>query len=169
MTTAPLAEGSSSCPSPRALCGWSPPPRAADTPLKRAVDRYMPRTGLPVILFFAAVVGMLALAPHLPKPRELAVDALAAAAAGAWCGLNFWRCRHAHCLIDAIGWSALALIVAAEAIIGRSFIHGDEQLIFLGVLAAGLIFEAGWSLVRGTNAVVAAPRIAVVSTDAPDR
>ncbi len=159
MTPVSLAQDSSTCGSPRALCGWSPPPSPADTPLKRAVDRYMPRTGVPVILFFAAVVGLLLLAPHLPRAAELAGDALAAGAGGAWCGLNFWRCRHAHCLIDGAGWSALAVFDAAEAVIGRSFIHGDEQLLFLAVLAAGLVFEAGWYLARGSNAVTTASKV----------
>lgn len=156
MTPATLAGQTSSCASPRALCGWSPAPLPADTDFKRAVDRYMPMTGIAVILYFAAVVGLLALAPDLPKRGELAVDALAAAAGGVWCGLNFWRCRHAHCLIDAVGWSGLAVFAAAEAVIGRSFIRSDEQLLFVGVLVAGLVFETGWWLVRDTNAVVAA-------------
>ena len=108
-----------------------------------------------MVLYFAAVVGLLVLAPLLPKPAELAVDALAAGAGGAWCGLNFWRCGHAHCLIDGLGWSALAVFTAGEAVIGRSLIHGDEQLLFLGVLVAGLVFESGWWLVRGSNAVTA--------------
>lgn len=160
MTHAALAEDSSTCAaSSRALCGWSPPPRPADTPFKRAVDRYMPRTGIPVILYFAGVIGLLLLAPLLGKPAELAVDALAAGAGAAWCGLNFWRCRHAHCLIDAAGWAALAVFDAVEAAIGRSFIHGDEQLLFLAVLAAGLVFEAAWYVTRGSNAVSAAPKI----------
>jgi hypothetical protein len=67
-----------------------------------------------------------------------------AALAGAWCGLNFWRCRHAHCMITGTGWAALAGLAFAEATIGRSLIWGDEQLIFLAVLAAGLVFEALW-------------------------
>lgn len=155
MTLATRAEDASSCAGPRALCGWSPPPSPADTWLKRAIDRHVPRTGIPVILYFAAVVGLLSLAPLLPTAADLAVDAVAAAAGAAWCALNFWRCRHAHCLIDAAGWSVLAVFDTAEAVAGRSYIHGDEQLVFLGVLAAGLVFEAGWFLVRGSNAVVA--------------
>lgn len=156
MIDRPLAEALPSCANPRALCGWSPPASPADTGLKRAVDRYMPRTGVPVILYFVVVAGVLALAPQFHKPVELALDALASAGGGAWCGLNFWRCRHAHCLIDAVGWSALAAFDAAEAVIGRSFIHGDEQLLFLAVLAAGLAFEICWYLLRGSNAVSAA-------------
>src|SRR5689334_5237150 len=138
---------------PRALCGWSPPALAADTGTKRIVDRILPSTGLPVVVYFVAIAGLMLAAPMLPKPGELALDAVAAFAAGGWCGLNFWRCRHAHCLVTASGWSVLAALDLGEAFLGRSLIGGDEQLLFLGVLAAGLAFECVWYLARGTNAV----------------
>ncbi|MEA2504692.1 MAG: hypothetical protein QOG36_1735, partial [Actinomycetota bacterium] len=34
-------------------------------------------------------------------------DGLAGLAAGTWCGLNFWRCRQAHCLVTFAegGWA----------------------------------------------------------------
>jgi hypothetical protein len=44
------------------------------------------------------VIALLVTAPNLPLRGELAMDGLAALAAGAWCGLNFWRCRLARCL-----------------------------------------------------------------------
>ncbi len=143
---------SASC-GPRALCGWSPPARAADTRAKRLVDRFLPTTGIPALTYFAAVVGLMLIAPLLPKHWELMMDGLAAMAAAAWCGLNFWRCRHAHCVVTACGWSALAALALGEAVIGRSLIGGDEQLVFLIVLAAGLAFEVVWYLARGTYAV----------------
>jgi hypothetical protein len=127
----------------------------ADTPLKSVVDHLMPRTGFAVLVYFGAIVGMLAAAPLFPKPGELGIDGLAAAAAALWCGLNFWRCRQAHCLVTVAGWSILALFTFVEAGIGRSMVHGDEQLAFLAVLIAGLLFEAVWYLARGTNAVAA--------------
>lgn len=127
----------------------------ADTLLKRLVDRLMPRTGLAAFIYFGAVVGMMVVAPLFPKRGELVIDGLAAIAAASWCGLNFWRCRHAHCLVTVAGWSTLALFDFVEAGIGRSEIHGNEQLVFLAVLLAGLVFEGAWYLARGTNAVVA--------------
>jgi len=69
--------------------------------------------------------------------------------------VNFWRCRHAHCVITGIGWFALAGFTFFEAGLGRSLIHGDERLVFLGVLAPGLVFDGTWNVVRGTNAVSA--------------
>lgn len=138
---------------PQALCGWSPPQLAADRPLKRLVARLLPTTGVPVIAFFAGVVGLLLVAPLLGKPYELAVDGVAALAAGGWCALNFWLCRHAHCLVTGVGWLGLALFAFGEAVYGRSVIHGDEQLAFLGILVAGVAFELAWYLARGTNAV----------------
>ena len=59
-------------------------------------------------LWCAAVIALLNLAPHLPERGNLAVDGLAALAAAAWCGLNFWRCRPAHCIVTSTGWAALS-------------------------------------------------------------
>jgi hypothetical protein len=99
------------------------------------------------------VITLLSLAPHVPVRATLGVDGLAALVAGGWCSLNFWRCRHAHCLVTGAGWLVLALFAIVETGIGRSVIHGGEQIIFLAVLAAGLLFEGGWYLTQRTNAV----------------
>ncbi len=137
----------------RALWGWSPPDLPADTPLKRRVDRLLPRSGMPAVACYAAVVGLLILAPRLPTAAALAVDGLAALAASAWCGLNFWRCRHAHCAVTSLGWLALSVLAFTGAALGHSLIGGYEQPVFLAVLAAGLVFEAAWSRLRGSNAI----------------
>jgi hypothetical protein len=121
--------------------------------IKRHVDHLLPRRGLPAVAYFAAVAGLLGLAQFLPAPAYLAVDAVAFAAGGSWCALNFWRCRQAHCLLTGSGWLLLALFAAAEAGLGHSLIGGDEQLVFLAVLAIGLVFEAGWYLVHRESAV----------------
>jgi hypothetical protein len=137
---------------------WSPPTLPADTPVKRRVDRLLPRSGLPVVMYFAAVIGLLGLAQALPAPGYLAVDTAAFLAGGSWCALNFWRSRQAHCLLTGSGWLLLALFTAAEAGRGRSLIGGDEQLVFLAVLALGLVFEAIWYLVHNNVAVTTAHR-----------
>lgn len=139
--------------SPSALWGWSPPDLPADTPLKRHIDRLLPRSGLPAVACFAAVIGLLILAPQLPLRADLAADGLAALAGGAWCGLNFWRCRHAHCAVTGAGWLALSVLAFSGAGLGHSLIGGYEQLVFLAVLAAALAFEAAWRWARGTSAV----------------
>jgi hypothetical protein len=138
---------------PRSLWGWSPPPSVADTRLKRAADRLLPRTGWPLLVYYAVVIALLNLAAHLPIRGALAVDAVAALAAGGWCAVNFWRCQHAHCLVTGAGWLALTLFVASEAALGRSLIGGDEQIVFLAILGLALIFEAGWYAVHRTNTV----------------
>ena len=143
-------------PTPRALWGWSPPSLPPHTNLDRLVDRFLPRTGLPLVLCYAAVIAVLVGAPRLPLRAELAADGLAALIAGTWCALNFWRCRHAHCIVSGAGWLALAALSFVEAGLGRSMIHGDEQLVFLAVLVVALIFEGVWCLARGTNAIVGA-------------
>jgi len=145
-----------SCGVPRRRRAWSPPVLPADTPVKRCVDHIRPRTGLPAAAFFAAVIALLGLAQILPAPAYLVVDAVAFLAGGSWCALNFWRCRQAHCLLTGSGWLLLALLAAAEAGLGRSLIGGDEQLVFLGILAIGLIFEGAWYLVHRDNAVTPA-------------
>jgi hypothetical protein len=113
----------------------------------------LPNTGIRAALFYVAVVALLIAAPYLPKRAELAVDGLAALAGGAWCGANFWRCRHAHCIVTGAGWLGLSVLVFGEAVVGYSLIQGNEQLVFLGVLVAALGFEVVWYLLRGTNAV----------------
>ena len=151
-----MATGSpdtTSCCSPRALFGWSPPALVADTPLKRAVDRLLPSTGVSLLIFFGAVVGLLLIGPFFSKPIELVADGVAALLAGTWCALNFWRSRHAHCVVTAVGWLGLAPFTFVEATIGRSLIGGNEQLVFLAVLFAGLGFEAAWYVRLRTNAV----------------
>src|SRR6266540_2835733 len=146
------APGSSGC-GPGARWGWSPPPLPADTPAKRRVDRILPRAGLPAVVYFAAVFTVLNLAGILPTRADLGAVGLAALAAGSWCGLNFWRCRHAHCVVTGAGWLALAVFAFVEAGLGHSLIGGNEPPVFLAVLGTGLVFEGAWYLVRGTNAV----------------
>jgi len=151
--TATQPEAGGQAPGRRALFGWSPPDLPADTTLKRRADRLLPRTGIPAALYCAVVVGLLLLAPNLPERGNLAVDGLAALAAGAWCAVNLWRCRHAHCVITSTGWLALSAVAFTGAALGHSLIAGDEQPVFLAVLAASVLFEFGWTKARGTNAV----------------
>jgi hypothetical protein len=142
----------------RALWGWSPPDLPADTQLKRRADRLLPRTGVAVVVYFGAVIGLLNLAPQLPPRAGLAMDGLAAMAGGAWCGLNFWRCRHAHCAITSGGWLGLSIVAFAGAFLGHSLIGGNEQPVLLVVLAAALVFEAAWRRARGANSLTAGSR-----------
>jgi hypothetical protein len=139
--------------SKRALFGWSPPDLPANTPLKRRVDRLLPGTGWAAALYCAAVVAVLNLAPHLPERANLAAVGLAALAAAAWCGLNFWRCRHAHCLVTSPGWVALSILAFTGAVLGHSLIGGYEQPVFLAVLAAAVVFEVAWRLASGSKAI----------------
>ena len=135
------------------MFGWSPPALPADTNLKRRVDRMMPRSGLSFVIFFAVVIALLNVGVILPRRMDLVAIGVVGLAAGSWCAVNFWRCRHAHCVITGAGWLALAGFSFLEAGLGRSVIHGDEGLVFLGVLGLGLVFEAAWYVARGTNAV----------------
>jgi hypothetical protein len=68
----------------------------------------------------AVVVGLLSVAAQFSVRPALVVDGLAGLAAGGWCSLNFWRCRHAHCLITGPGWLAFGVFALAKAIVGHS-------------------------------------------------
>lgn len=136
-----------------ALWGWSPPDLPADTPLNRRADRLLPRSGISAAVCFAAVIGLLSLAPHLPIRAALAAEGLAALAAGTWCGLNYWRCRHAHCAVTGTGWLMLGVLAFTGAALGHSLISGYEQPVFLAVLIVALVFETAWRGACGTNAI----------------
>src|SRR6516165_5553939 len=97
-----------SCCGPGAMFGWSPPALPADTNLKRRVDRMMPRSGLSFVIFFAVVIALLNVGVILPRRMDLVAIGVVGLAAGSWCAVNFWRCRHAHCVITGAGWLALA-------------------------------------------------------------
>jgi hypothetical protein len=141
----------------RALCGWSPPSLPADSEMKRRVDRI--RLGNAVTVgVVVLVVALLNVAAHLSVRPALVVDGLTGLAAGAWCSLNYWRCRHAHCLVTGPGWLAFGAFAFAEAGIGHSLIHKYEQPVFMGILGLAVFFEIGWYLARRTNAISASGR-----------
>ena len=143
-----------SCCVGRASKGWSPPSLPADTQLKRLVDRFLPRAGMPVVVFFAVAIGTLSLASLVSNPAaELVLEGSTALAAGGWCALNFWRCRHAHCLVTGVGWLGLSLLAFMEAGLGRSVIGGYERGLFVVVLVIGCVFEAAWQITHGTKAM----------------
>lgn len=146
------------CGDGRSLRGWSPPPLPADTRSKRRVDLLVPRTGMAACVYLLSVAALLGMAAHLPLRPALIFDGLAALAGGSWCSINFWRCRHAHCVVTGFGWLALGGFAFLEAGLGQSLIGGDEQLVFVVVLVVGLAFEAAWSRATGGNAVVARQR-----------
>lgn len=128
-------------------------------PRSCATARSMARTRLSELdrriadLFVAVVIALLVVAAYLPQRPALVLDGVAAGASGLWCAANFWRCRHAHCLVTGAGWSLLGLCYLAEAGLGHSFVAGYEQPIFLGVLIVGLLFEGYWTVRYGSNAV----------------
>jgi hypothetical protein len=136
----------------RALCGWSPPPGPADTATKRALDVVLTRIGAWCAVVAIAVASF-NVAPHVPTRAGLALYGLAALLAGGMCSANFWRCRHAHCLITGAGWLALSVIAFVGAGAGHSLIGGREPTVFDVILAVAVAFEVLWYLARGTNAI----------------
>lgn len=136
----------------RALCGWSPPSLVADSDLKRRVD--LIRLGNAASIgVLVVVIGLLNLAAHLSVRQALFVYGLTGFAAGGWCLLNFWRCRHAHCLITGPGWLTFAAFALIEATLGRSVIDGNEEGLFFGILGVAVLFEIGWYARYRTNAI----------------
>jgi hypothetical protein len=56
-------------------------------------------------------------------------------------------------VVSGCGWLALSLLQFMEAVIGHSLVGGDEQVLFVGVLALAFAFECVWYRVHGTNAI----------------
>ncbi|MGH7643906.1 MAG: hypothetical protein ACRENX_13025 [Candidatus Dormibacteria bacterium] len=131
----------------------SPPRLPGNSAGKRLADRLLP-TGIGQCVFFAAVIIGLGIDVPIPVRAIFALHAVATLAAGAWCLVNFWRCREAHCVVNGIGWSGLGLLILVEVALGRSLIGGFEEAAFLGVLAAAIGFEVLWRARYGTNAVL---------------
>jgi hypothetical protein len=152
-------------------CGswlWCSPPRLpADTLAKRVADRLMPRGGWQACLFFLGVAALWAWSGHLGGRPALVIAGLASLSGGAWCSVNFWRCRHAHCLVTGAGWLILGVFAAAEVLLGHSVIGNVEGAVFSAILAAGVLFEAGWYFVSGTHAVTSHATPAVFSEARP--
>jgi hypothetical protein len=134
------------------LC--SPPHLPGETRAKRAVDWLLP-TGWWRCPFFIAIAAGVSAAPYLPVVPGLVLGAAVTLAASAYCLLNFWRCREAHCVVSGIGWAALGVFEIAETVIAHSLIHGDEGLAFVAVLVVAIAFEVFWRLRHGTNVVSA--------------
>lgn len=132
-------------------CCGNPIRRPESVSEETGIAAYLPFSNVPPVLYFGAVVLALMLAPHLAKRGELLTDGVAFIAGAAWCGINARRGGHAHCLITSVGWVLLGAGVFAEAWLGRSLIQGDEQLVFVGILIAGLAFECLWYSVTGSN------------------
>jgi hypothetical protein len=136
----------------RALCGWSPPSLTADTALKRRVDLIrggnVAAAGIVIV-----VVGLLNLAAHLSVRPALVVVGLAGLAAGGWCSLNFWRCRHAHCVITRAGLVGLRVVRTGRGVAWSQPDAGYEQPVFVGILGVAVLFELVWYAVHRTNAI----------------
>jgi hypothetical protein len=133
--------------------GCSPPRLANDSAGKRLADRLLP-TGWGRWAFFATVAVGVSVAPHLAARPALGLSGFVTLAAGAWCLVNFWRCREAHCLVSGPGWVALALFEFVELGLGRSLIHGDESLAFVAVLVIALCCECAWRARHHSNVVM---------------
>lgn len=130
----------------------SPPRLPADTRMMRLADRIQPR-GPWQWVYFAAVAVAIGAAPSLPTRAGLALAAGATLAGSAWCLVNLWRCREAHCVVTGFGWAALFALIVAEAAIGRSVIRGTESLVFVAILVVAICFEWGWQMRYGSNAL----------------
>lgn len=131
----------------RGICtSCAPPTSPADTAAKQLADRALPRSGWPACAYWMLVIGLWAGYSHLASRPGLVVATAASLAAGAWCVVNFWRCRQPHCVVTGVGWSALAVLTAVEAVLGHSLIGGSEGIAFVAILGVGLVYEVTWSL-----------------------
>ncbi|MGH3629501.1 MAG: hypothetical protein ACRDRL_18950 [Sciscionella sp.] len=137
---------------------WGSAPQAlpADTRAKRLADHLTLRN-IPMSKAYAAVfaVGLAGsfIASVMQLRSGLAVFGVTGLLVGGYCSVNFWRCRHAHCLVTGPGYLAYSALAFVEAGIGRSVIGGYEALLFLVVFLVAVTFEALWRARRGSNAI----------------
>jgi hypothetical protein len=72
---------------------------------------------------------------------------------GAYCLLNFWACREAHCALTGPGFTLVGLLGVAAAIWPTRlpwYRVGVETVVYLAILAAGFAFERAVAA-RGTE------------------
>jgi len=135
----------------------SPPRVDPDGHLERLADRLLP-TGVGQWIFFGAVVAAVSLAPNLPRRWALALAAVATLAASAWCLVNFWRCREAHCILSGSGWALLGALGLVETGVGHSLVGDYGGALFFAVLVLAYSFEFVWRARYGTNALTRTAR-----------
>lgn len=132
-----------------------PPPLAQTRPWHRSSDRFLERSRpliVPVFValgFFASVA-----ADQMPARPALLPAAAFFTLVGGWCGLNFARCREAHCVVTGAGYSGLAVAAFAAFILDQHW-TGPLWAASLAVLAVAVVFQASWAAWRGSTAIKA--------------
>jgi hypothetical protein len=132
----------------------APPAAPARGTVERALDAYTALTApfLRGCYVFLTVAVAAAASVLLGAVAGLAVEAAFFLVAGTYCLANFARCREAHCIVTGVGWSALALVSAAAAIVGRD-VRSEAWIAFVVITVLGHGFEAIWTSVHGSNAL----------------
>jgi len=125
-----------------------------------AADRFLVVTR-PAIIPAAVVLGVLAgqIADALPSRYAMLPAMVYFLALGGWCGLNFARCREAHCLITGAGFGALAIAALVAVGLDRHW-YNLLSLMIAPVLVAGFVFEAAWTHRYRQNALRSGPSLA---------
>jgi hypothetical protein len=135
------------------LLSARPPSRAQTRDWHRAADRFLILSRSAVVPVFAALAFLASFAGNQLSGRAAGLPMVAYfLAVGSWCAVNFARCREAHCLITGIGFAALAAATAISAGLDRDW-RGPLWIAALAVLAAGALFETGWTARHGRDAV----------------
>lgn len=120
-------------------CPTAPPPASG---WERAADRYR-RLAAPVLRPPLVVVTLLVLvvvSAWLPLRGELALISGFHLAAGAYCAMNFWRCREPHCRMTGPGWTATGLAGLVALVAGADWVAGLWAT-FTAVWVAGMAYE----------------------------
>jgi hypothetical protein len=118
-----------------------------------AADRFLIATR-PALIPAAVLLGVLAgqVADALPSRYAMLPALVFFLELGGWCGLNFARCREAHCLITGAAFGGLAIAALVAVGLDRNW-YNLLSLMIVPVVFAAFVFEAAWQRRQGSNAV----------------
>lgn len=137
----------------RSLLCERPPSLAPTRGWHMGVDRFLDLSR-PLIWPIFLALGFLAsiTADQLSARAALLPAAVFFALVGGWCSLNFARCREAHCVVTGVGYGVLAVVAVVAFVLDQQW-RGVLWLAALGVVVAGVVFEAAWVGWRGGKPV----------------
>ena len=136
-----------------AFASTKPPSLPATRPWHATADRFLDATR-PQLVPLLLILGLAAsfASQVLPLPAGMVPLAAFFLFGGGWCSLNFVRSREAHCVLDGLGWDALAIAALLTIPLGVDW-RSPLWVAFFAILAGAIAFEAVWARLRGSTAI----------------